>query len=85
MTRGIRLLGSLVAAGLIVFAFQRICPERLEIFLFWSLPFFHILFRPLASGPNPLAAFCSLVTDVVLLAGLLFFVLSGNGKENDRG
>jgi len=81
MRSALTFLASLGCAGLIVFVLQRVCPERLETALYWPLPFFHLFFHPLASGPSPLAAFCSLVTDAVILAGLIFWFLIWRGRR----
>jgi hypothetical protein len=51
---------------------QLIIPERFESVLYWPLPMFHKVFHPLYSGPSPQAAFCSLVTDAILLAVPIF-------------
>ena len=74
-------LASLACAGLIVFLLQSVCPERYEIALYWPLPVFHLIFHPLASGPSPLAAFCSLVTDAVILAGVFFVLFRWKGRR----
>jgi len=82
MSHALRFLGSLTCAGLIVLALARVWPGRFDIVLYWPLPFFHLFFQPLASGPSPLAAFCSLVTDAVILAGLIFWFLIWRGRRS---
>src|SRR5512140_1769393 len=69
-----------VAFGLLlIFLECRVCPVSREPVLYWSLPLFHKIFPPLASGPSPQACLCSLVLNSVLLTGGIFWLLSGRG------
>lgn len=81
MRSALTFLASLACAGVIIFVLQRLCPERFEMVLYWPLPLFHLFFHPLASGPSPLAGFCSLVTDAFIVAGLIFLFLIWRGRR----
>jgi hypothetical protein len=57
-----------------MFAFK-FCPESLEPVVYWSLPLFHRIWHPFASGPNPVACFASLVLNAVIISTMVFVIL----------
>ena len=57
-----------------VFAFE-FCPESLEPVVYWSLPLFHRIWHPLASGPNPVAGLAGLVLNAVIISAMVFVML----------
>ena len=63
----------------IVLAIQ-FCPERLEPVVYWSLPLFHRIWHPLASGPNPVACFAGLVLNAIIISAAVFVILGWRKK-----
>ena len=74
---------SLVSGGCVVYATASFTSERFEPVLYWTLPFFHKIFRPLTAGPNPKAMICALLTDTALITALAFLLL-GFKKQRQK-
>jgi len=47
---------------------------RLETSIHFTLPFWHLFFPPMLSGPSPIAALFALSTNITLVSLLLYFV-----------
>ena len=58
----------------------KFCPESFEPVVYWSLPLFHQIWHPFASGPNPMACFAGLVLNAVVISGLVFGILGFRKK-----
>ena len=54
----------------------KLCPESFEPVVYWSLPLFHRIWHPLASGPNPIAGLAGLILNALLISGAAFLILS---------
>jgi hypothetical protein len=53
----------------------RYCPESWEPVVYWSLPLFHGIWHPFASGPNPAACFAALVLNAIVVSTAVFGIL----------
>ena len=84
MKLGVRIFISICWAALIVFGVLSNCPENLEPVLVWSLPLFHKFLLPLESGPNPIAYLCASAIDVIILATIIFMLISIKRKEDQE-
>jgi hypothetical protein len=54
----------------------KFCPESFEPVVYWSLPIFHRIWHPFASGPNPVACFAGLILNAVVISVAVFLILS---------
>jgi hypothetical protein len=64
-----------------IFLAMKFCPESWEPMVYWSLPLFHQIWHPFASGPNPIACFAGLVLNAIIIAAVVFVILGLRKKR----
>jgi hypothetical protein len=54
------------------------CSDAGSLFpvVYWALPFFHLIFHPLLSGPSPQACLCCLALNFIIIVAVVFTLLS---------
>jgi hypothetical protein len=66
-----------VGCGVVIILLEwKVFPVGSEPVVYWSLPFFHLIFHPLTSGPSPQAGLCAWVLNAVLVTAVVFLLLS---------
>ena len=70
-----------ICCGVIqIFLAMKFCPESWEPAVYWALPFFHKIWHPWESGPNPIAWSWCLILNAIIIATVVYLVL-GLGKK----
>ena len=71
-----------ICSGVILMVLaMKFCPESWEPVVYWSLPLFHRIWHPFASGPNPVACFAGLVLDAIIISAAVIVFLGLKRKE----